>query len=59
MFFPLSVFWRKLSLILCLNELILSVDFKSEDTVGYSIFLARSRTGIFGQHYFCEMEGVI
>ena len=30
-FSSLCIFWKKLSLILCLNELILFVDFRSED----------------------------
>ena len=29
--FPLCIFWKNWSLILCLNELILFVDFKPED----------------------------
>ena len=27
--------------------------------IGYSIFFVPSRTGIFGQRYFCKKEGLI
>ena len=39
-FSSLCIFWKTLTLILCLNELILFLDFKSEDRLlSYSIFL--------------------
>ena len=55
LFSSLCIFWKKLSLILCLNELTLLVDLNP--MIGYSIFLAPNRTDTFGQCYFCEMEG--
>ena len=56
--FPLtSYFGKKSSLILYVNELILFVDFKTEDRL--SIFLAPYRTGTFGQRYFRKMESLI
>ena len=53
--FPSVFFGKKFSLILCVNELILFVNLNQKK--GYSIFLASSRTGCFGQSYFCKMEG--
>ena len=41
------MFWKKLSLILCLNELILFIDLKSDDRL-FHIFVPR-KTVAFGQ----------
>ena len=57
LFSSLCIFWKKLSLILCLNEVTLFVDFKSDDRL-FHIF-APSRSDTFGKCYFCKTVGLI
>ena len=42
-FFSLYINWKKLSLILCLNELMLFVDFKSDDRLFHIIGPTKDR----------------